>query len=138
MKHESYLMLILAVFGAIIAFIFWAVGLNRSYVTMTSGGTVMLAAFCLLGLLPGAYYLWWSRHMTRRAEDDPGATPASDAGSIVGVFPSSSIWPFVLGGAALLVALSLVFGFWTATLGFALAVSALIGVIVESRRGSVH
>lgn len=138
MKHESYLMLTLAVFGFVIALIYWATGLPRQYVGTTGGGTVMLAAFGLLGLVPGSYYLWWSRRMTRRAEDDPEATPASAAGSVVGVFPSSSIWPFTFGAAALLVALSLVFGFWTATLGFTLAISALIGVIVESRRGGSH
>jgi uncharacterized membrane protein len=54
---------------------------------------------------------------------------------VVGVFPGSSIWPFVLGMSALLVALSLVFGFWTAIFGFTLAISAVIGVTVESRRG---
>jgi uncharacterized membrane protein len=103
---------------------------------MTSGGTVMLGACCLLGLLPGGYYLWWSHRMTPRAEDDSDATPSSGAG-VVGVFPGNSIWPFVLGMAALMIALSLVFGFWTAIFGFTLAISAVLGVIMESRRGGV-
>lgn len=136
MKIEARVLLIISAFCALAAILFWAVGLSRVYVTMTSGGTIMLGGVCLLGLLPGGYYLWWSRRMTPRAEDNPEATQAQGAG-VVGVFPSTSIWPFVLGMAALLVALSLVFGFWTAIFGFALAISAIIGVIVESRRGGV-
>lgn len=129
MKMESYLLLIVAAFGAVICAVYWFTGYE-------DGGTVMLAGTGLLGLLPGSYYFWWSRRMTPRAEDDPEATQAQGAG-VVGVFPGSSIWPFVLGVAALLVALALVFGFWTAIFGFTLAVSAVIGVIVESRRGGV-
>jgi len=133
-KNEARVLLVISVFGAVSAVLFWAVGLARVYTTMTSGGTIMLGAVCLLGLLPGGYYYWWSRRMEPRAEDDPTATQESGAG-VVGVFPGSSIWPFVLGISALLVCLSLVFGFWTAIFGFSLALSAVIGVILESRRG---
>jgi len=135
-KTEARLLLILSLFGAVIGFVFWAVGLNRVYVTMTSGGTIMLGAVCLLGLLPGGYFYWWSKRMEPRAEDDPEATQAQGAG-VVGVFPGTSIWPFILGLSALLIALSLVFGFWSAIFGFTLAISAVIGVVVESRRGGV-
>ena len=74
--------------------------------------------------------------MTPRAEDDPTAELVDGAG-VVGVFPSSSIWPFVLGMGAAMVGLSLVFGFWTAIFGFFLAISAVIGVIRESRHGGL-
>lgn len=136
MKVEAYFLLFLAAFGAVIAFLFWAVGLGPLYRTITGGGTIMLVATCLLGLLPGSYYLWWSRRMTPRAEDNPHADRADGAG-VVGVFPSSSIWPFVLGLGAASVALALVFGFWTAIFGFFLAISAVVGVIVESRHGGL-
>ena len=129
MKTESYMLLLFAAFGAVICAVYW-------FTSYEDAGTIMLGAFGLLGLLPGGYYYWWSRRMTPRPEDDPNATHAQSAG-VVGAFPSTSIWPFVLGMAALLVALSLVFGFWTAILGFTLAVSAVIGVILESRRGGV-
>jgi hypothetical protein len=137
MKVEAYFLLFLAAFGAVIAFIFWAVGLSNVYRTMTGGGTIMLVAVGLLGLLPGLYYLWWSKRMTPRAEDDELATPSSGAG-VVGVFPSSSIWPFVLGFGVAFVALALVFGFWTAIFGFFLVIAALVGVIIESRRGGAQ
>ena len=129
MKIESYLLLFLAAFGAVICAVYW-------FTSYEDAGSIMLAGFGLLGLLPGGYYFWWSRRMGPRPEDDPEATHAQSAG-VVGAFPSTSIWPFVLGVAALLVALSLVFGFWTAIFGFTLAISAVVGVIVESRRGGV-
>ncbi len=129
MKIESYVLLFMAAFGAVICAVYW-------FTSYEDAGSIMLGAFGLLGLLPGGYYYWWSRRMSPRPEDDPEATQAQGAG-VVGAFPSTSIWPFVLGAAALLIALSLVFGFWTAIFGFTLAVSAVIGVIVESRRGGV-
>lgn len=136
MKVEAYFLLVIAAFCAVVGFIFWAVGLSAVYVTMTSGGTVMLGACALLGLLPGSYYLWWSRRMTPRAEDDSHAEREAGAG-VVGTFPSSSVWPFVLGLGAASIGLSLVFGFWTAIFGFFLAISAVIGVIIESRHGGL-
>ena len=96
----------------------------------------MLLGPALLGLFPGGYYLWWSQRMTPRAEDDPTASSGDGAG-VVGTFPRSSIWPFVLGMGATMVALSLVFGFWTAIFGLILGISAVIGVIVERGIGGV-
>jgi Cytochrome c oxidase subunit IV len=135
MKVESYFLLFLAAFGAVLAFVFWAVGLGPDYREITGGGTIMLVAFSLLGLLPGLYYLWWSKRIGTRAEDDEHATLESGAG-VVGVFPGSSIFPFVLGIGVAFVGLALVFGFWTAIFGFFLVLTAVIGVIIESRRGA--
>lgn len=127
MKTEAHVLLFIGVFFAVVAAIYWV----WSYET---SGTAMLIGSTLLGLVPGAYYLWWSRRMKPRPEDLPDATMEDGAG-VVGTFPSSSIWPFVLGLAASLVGLALVFGFWTAVVGFVLAISAVVGVILESRRG---
>jgi hypothetical protein len=96
----------------------------------------MLLGTFLLGSVPGFYYFWWSRRMTPRASDNPEATTEDGAG-VVGSFPGSSIWPFVLGLGATFVALALVFGVWTLGVGLFLAVSALVGVIFESRRGGL-
>ena len=136
MRVEALFLLFLAVFGAVTALIFWAIGLPDIYRTITGGGTIMLVAVCLLGLVPGGYYLWWSRRMTPRAEDNPHATPADGAG-VVGAFPSSSIWPFVFGIGFFMIALALVFGLWTGVFGGSLLLSAIVGVIVESRRGGL-
>jgi hypothetical protein len=136
-RHEAYFLLFLAAFGAVIALIFWAVGLSPVYLTITGGGTIMLVAVCLLGLLPGSYYLWWSKRMTPRAEDDATAEPAAGAG-VVAAFPSSSIFPFVLGLGAAFIALALVFGLWTAIFGLFLVFTAVVGIIIESRRGGAE
>jgi uncharacterized iron-regulated membrane protein len=119
----------MSAFCAVVAVLYWLTSGEQS-------GTTMLAGVGLLGLLPGGYYLWWSRRMDPRAEDDPMATQAQGAG-VIGAFPSSSIWPFVFGLGAAMVALALVFGFWTALFGLSLVLSSVIGIIVESRRGGV-
>jgi hypothetical protein len=127
MKTEAHVLLFIAVFFGAVAAAYWL----WSYET---SGTAMLIGSSLLGLVPGTYYLWWSRRMRPRPEDREDASMEDGAG-VVATFPSSSIWPFVLGLAATLVAFSLVFGFWTAIVGFVLAISAVVGVILESRRG---
>lgn len=130
MKIEARLLLVMSAFVVVVAPLYW-------FTSYDDGGTVMLVAFGLLGLLPGSYYLWWSRRMTPRPEDRPDANPA-DSGGVIGAFPGSSIWPFVLGLGAAFVAIALVFGAWTAVVGGTMIVSAVIGVIIESRRGGAY
>ncbi len=134
MRAEAIFMLVIAIFGLIVSVVFWAVGLADVYRSTTGGGTVMLVAVGLLGLVPGSYYLWWSRRMTPRAEDNPNALQSDGAG-VVGSFPSSSVWPFVLGFGFAMIALAFVFGLWTGVFGGAVLVTAVAGVISESRRG---
>jgi ABC-type maltose transport system permease subunit len=129
MKTEAHVLLFIATFFGVVAAVYWFWGYETS-------GTAMLIGSSLLGVLPGSYYLWWSRRMKPRPEDLQEATTEDGAG-VIGTFPSTSVWPFVLGLAASLVALALVFGFWTAIVGFVLAISAVVGVILESRRGGL-
>jgi hypothetical protein len=72
--------------------------------------------------------------MKPRPEDRDDATIEEGSG-VIGSFPNSSVWPFVLGMGLFLIVLSTVFGLWLLAPGFALAISAAIGVTVESRRG---
>ncbi|MDA8038867.1 MAG: cytochrome c oxidase subunit 4 [Actinomycetota bacterium] len=129
MRVEAYVLLFVGAFFAAVCGIYW-------YLSNETSGTMMLLGTCLLGALPGGYYYWWSRRMRPRPEDDPEAAPADGAG-VVGAFPGSSIWPFVLGISAASIGLSLVFGLWSAVFGFVLATAAVIGVIRESRRGGL-
>lgn len=129
MKVEAYVLLFIGTFFGIVAIIYW-------FFSYDQAGTAMLIGTFLLGLLPGSYYLWWSRRMKPRPEDDPGATMEDGAG-VVGAFPGSSVWPFVLGLGSSFVALALVFGSWTLAVGFFLGIAALVGVIYESRRGGL-
>lgn len=129
MRVEAILLLVVGVFFGLVAIVYGAWSNEMS-------GTAMLTGSFLLGLMPGTYYLWWSRRMKPRPEDDPYAEREDGAG-VVGAFPSSSIWPFVLGVSAASIGLSLVFGFWTAIVGFVVASAAVVGVIRESRRGGL-
>ena len=117
----------IGVFFGIIGLVYW-------FTSYDDGGFLMLIGSCLLGILPGGYYLWWSRRMTPRAEDNPTADPGDGAG-IVGAFPGSSIWPFLLGMGALFATLTFIFGLWLAPIAIALGLSAVIGGVTESRRG---
>lgn len=129
MRVEGLFLLFIAAFCAIVAIVYWLFSYDES-------GTIMLIGSCLLGLLPGGYYFWWSRRMRPRAEDDPGATLEQGAG-VIGAFPSSSVWPFVFGLGAAMIAIAFVFGLWTGLFGASLVFSAVVGIIVESRRGGV-
>ncbi len=127
MRIEALFLIGIAVFFGIVGAVYW-------FWAYEQGGTMMLAGTTLLGLLPGAYYYWWSRRMKPRPEDRPDASIEEGSG-VIGTFPNSSIWPFVLGMGLFLVVLSLVFGIWLLAPGFALVISAAVGVTVESRRG---
>jgi hypothetical protein len=127
MKVEAYVMLFVGAFFGCTCAAYW-------FLSYETSGTLMLLGTMCLGFFPGGYYYWWSRRMKPRPEDDPNATRADGAG-VVAAFPSTSIWPFVFGAGCTAVALSLVFGIWTATIGFTLGIAALVGVIRESRRG---
>jgi len=127
MRVEALILIGVAVFFGIVGAVYW-------FWSYEQGGTAMLVGTTLLGLLPGGYYLWWSQRMKPRPEDRDDATIEEGAG-VVGSFPSSSVWPFVLGMGLFLVVLSLVFGIWLMLPGFALVISAAVGVTVESRRG---
>jgi hypothetical protein len=117
-----------------VATFFGLVGVGYWFWSYEQGGTMMLAGTTLLGLVPGSYYLWWSTRMRPRPEDRTDASVEEGSG-VIGSFPNSSIWPFVLGMGLFLIVLSLVFGLWLLAPGFTLVISALVGVTVESRRG---
>ena len=129
MKVESRLLLWLGVFVGILAIVYliW----SGEY-----GGGVMLVGTCLLGLFPGLYYAFWHKRMGHRPEDTEEAMIPDGAG-VVGTFPGSSIWPFVLGMGSWLMVMALVFGTWFAVPGIALIVVALAGGTAE-KIGRAH
>jgi uncharacterized membrane protein len=75
--------------------------------------------------------------MKARPEDNPQATQTQGAG-VVGAFPGSSIFPFVMGMGAFFVVLALVFGIWLLVPGLGLVLWALLGGTAEGRRGGTH
>ena len=129
MKVESIFLLFLGVFFTGIGIWYWFWGYEQ-------GGTMLLVGTATLGFLPGLYYFFWGKvHAPGdRPSDRDDAEMAEGAGNIDS-FPSSSIWPFVLGMGAFLTVLALVFGAWLMFLGIPLILTALTGVTAESRRG---
>jgi hypothetical protein len=128
-KVESLILFMIGLFFGAIAIVYW-------FTSYEDAGSLMLIGSTLLGLFPAAYYWFWHRKMRERprAEDLPDATVESGAG-VISSFPSTSIWPFVLGMGAFLIALGLVFGAWLTAMGIGLVLSAVTGVTLESRRG---
>jgi hypothetical protein len=127
MKVEAIILLFLGVFFGLVGLVYW-------FWSYEQAGTAMLVGTCTLGFLPGSYYFYWHRRMGKRVEDREDASIAEGAGDIDS-FPSSSIWPFVLGMGAFLTVNSLVFGIWLIFPGISLILTALVGVTAESRRG---
>ncbi len=127
MKVEAILLLFLGLFFGLVGLVYW-------FWSYEQAGTAMLVGTCTLGFLPGSYYWYWHRRMGNRVEDRDDASIAEGAGDIDS-FPSSSIWPFVLGMGAFLTVNSLVFGIWLIFPGISLILTALVGVTAESRRG---
>lgn len=141
MKIEAMFLLFLGVFFGIVGTVYW-------FWSYEDGGTMMLVGTAALGFLPGLYYFFWHKRFGGRKfffwgrapgagdrpSDSDDATIAEGAG-VIDSFPSSSIWPFVLGMGAFMTVLALVFGSWLAFLGVPLILTALTGVTAESRRG---
>ena len=127
MRVEAILLLFLGVFFGLVGLVYW-------FWSYEDAGTAMLVGTCLLGFLPGSYYFYWHRRMGQRVEDREDATIEEGAGEI-NSFPSTSIWPFVMGMGAALTVVSLVFGTWLIFPGISLILTALVGVTAESRRG---
>ncbi|EQD50142.1 integral membrane protein, partial [mine drainage metagenome] len=81
MKVEGTVLLVIGVFMGAVCAIYW-------FLSNETSGTMMLLGATLLGFVPGAYYLWWSRRMKPRPEDNPSASRADGAG-VVAAFPST-------------------------------------------------
>lgn len=119
-----------------VAVFFLITGLIYALWSLEPSGTVLLFFTFMLGLLPGSYLMYWSRHMRPRPEDRPTGTPQdSDAHGAVGSFHDSSPWPFVIGFGFAMVAMGIAYPLWPLVFGVALIAGAMIGVIFESRRG---
>ena len=128
MKQESVILLFLGLFFGLMGAVYWGWGHEDS------GGVMLVGAFAL-GMLPGWYYFWWYRRSGGSRPEDRHDAEVADGEGIISAFPSTSIWPFVLGMGCFSLVLSLVFGIWLTIPGIILIASALFGATAESRRG---
>jgi hypothetical protein len=127
MRIEALFLIGVGIFFGIVGAVYW-------FTSYEDGGTMMLVGTCLLGLVPGSYYMFWHRKMGNRLEDRADATIEEGAG-VISSFPGSSIWPFVLGMGAFMTVLAFAFGIWFIFPAVGLILTALVGVTAESRRG---
>lgn len=125
MKVESLFYLGITAFFILIGTIYW-------FTSYEDAGTTMLAASSLLGLLAGGYLLFQARKFPPRPEDRPDASLAEGAGP-VDQFPASTVWPFVFGFGATVLATGFVFGVWVVLGGAIVLVFGVIGMIRQSR-----
>lgn len=125
MRVESFFYLGVTAFFVVIAGIYW-------FTSYEDAGTVMLVSSSLLGLLAGGYLLFQATKFPPRPEDRPDATLAEGAGP-VDEFPASTIWPFVFGLGATILATGLVFGVWVILAGGIVFGLGLVGLIRQSR-----
>jgi len=90
MKIEALFLIGVGIFFGIVGAVYW-------FTSYEDGGTMMLAGTCLLGLLPGSYYMFWHRRMgnrlrtartppSRRGRASSARSPARASG------PSCSAW----------------------------------------------
>jgi hypothetical protein len=127
MKIEGYLFVFSAVFFAIMDVIYWLWSHDPT------GATALALAGGLAGLI-GFYVLFTGRRVGPRPEDDNNGEIADGAGEL-GFFSPHSWWPLVAAGAAAMVSLGVVIGWWMLMIGMFAVVLAAIGFVFEYYRG---
>jgi uncharacterized membrane protein YfcA len=99
------------------------------FLSYEDAGTALLIAVSVALLFLGAYLWLTSRRLPPLPEDrTDGVRPEED---VVGVFPSGSLWPLVLGTGAMLAALGLAYNGWLALPGVAILLLAVGGLLLE-------
>lgn len=129
MKAESWIIVSIAIFCALVAPIYW-------WITYDPTGTTALVMTTLLCTLLGFYLIVVARQIPARPEDRADADIMEGAGE-QGFFPPYSWWPLYCGLAFAAIVLGVVIGWWLFIIGVAIGVFTLIGWIYEYYRG-VH
>jgi hypothetical protein len=111
---------------------FVAIGTTYWFTSYEDAGSVMLAASAVLGLMVGGFLFHQSRRMDPRPEDRSDATIADGAGP-VDSFPGPTIWPFVLGFGATMLATGTVFGVWVLLPGGLIFAYAILELVRAAR-----
>jgi hypothetical protein len=128
-KAESWIIVSIALFCALVAPIYW-------WITYDWTGTTALVMTTLLCTLLGFYLIVVARQIPARPEDRIDGEIVDGAGEL-GFFPPYSWWPLFCGLAFTTIVLGHVIGWWLFIIGAALGIFTLIGWIFEYYRG-VH
>jgi len=128
-KAESWIIVSLAIFCALVAPIYW-------WITYDWTGTTALVMTTLLCALLGFYLIVVAKQIPARPEDRLDAEILEGAGEL-GFFPPYSWWPLYCSLAFSAIVLGVVFGWWLFIIGAAIGLFTLIGWVYEYYRG-VH
>jgi hypothetical protein len=128
-KAESWIIVSIAIFCALVAPIYW-------WITYDWTGTTALVMTTLLCTLLGFYLIVVARQIPARPEDRLDAEIVEGAGE-QGFFPPYSWWPLYCSLAFSAIVLGIVIGWWLFIIGAAIGLFTLIGWIYEYYRG-VH
>jgi len=128
-KAESWIIVSIALFCALVAPIYW-------WITYDWTGTTALVMTTLLCTLLGFYLIVVAKQIDARPEDRLDAEIVEGAGEL-GFFPPYSWWPLYCGLAFSAIVLGIVIGWWLFIIGAAIGLFTLIGWIYEYYRG-VH
>ena len=129
MKAESWIIVSIAIFCALVAPIYW-------WITYDPTGTTALVMTTLLCTLLGFYLIVVAKQIPARPEDRDDGDIIDGAGEL-GFFPPYSWWPLYCSLAFTAMMLGLVFGWWLFIIGAGIGLFTLIGWIFEYYRG-VH
>lgn len=124
MKVEWRLFVGAGAFLATTMIIYW-------FVSYDEAGTVLLGLAMAAVLMVGGWLAFQSSRVGPRPEDRGDAAPG-DGAAVLGYFPTSSIWPFIIGSGAVVMAVSLAFGVWLAMTGAVLVVMGIVGFVAEA------
>jgi hypothetical protein len=128
-KAESWIIVSIAIFCALVAPIYW-------WITYDPTGTTALVMTTLLCTLLGFYLIVVAKQIPARPEDRDDGDIIDGAGEL-GFFPPYSWWPLYCSLAFTAMMLGLVFGWWLFIIGAGIGLFTLIGWIFEYYRG-VH
>jgi Cytochrome c oxidase subunit IV len=118
----------LGVFGLVVGVVYWFISGERA-------GTVLLVSFGIMLLLVVAWILRSGLTVDGAAgpQDDADATPGDAAGETVGSFPGTTLWPAFLVLGVVVTGAGLVYGALLLPIGIAIAATAVLGLMRESR-----
>lgn len=128
MKAESWIIVSIAIFCALVAPIYW-------FITYDPTGTTALIMTTLLCMLLGFYLIVVARQIPARPEDREDGEIVEGAGE-QGFFPPYSWWPLFCALAFSTIVLGIVIGWWLFIIGAGIGALTLCGWIYEYYRGA--
>ena len=116
---------VLTLFYVAIGAIYWLVRGDPA------GATLLLMTTGLTGLIAGWMWDWRRHHDHPRPQDRVDADAGDDTG-VVGIFPTASLRPLVLGVGMTAIVLGVVLGSWMVFAGFAITLSQVFLLVRDA------